>query len=294
MNSSQYKKSQLKYLCALIGCLPKEVEYILNHIDDYYIEWFEKKVNKTTGEYKKFKDGTIKQRAIRPSLKRLKAIQSAIKNKILAPIALPDNVHGGVKGRNNITNAKPHQGKKYKLTTDLQDFYPSISHQQVYQTFLTLGFSDHFSHILTKLTTWKYELPQGTPTSPHIANLVFLETDKKLISLCEQYHLTYTRYVDDLTFSSQQDFKPILNKILEIIRGGGFAISYRKTKYQGDQTITGIDVFNNYIDAPEAIKIKASEEKLSDKKAKPYSNYLGLIRQTNTRKRKVIETPDTE
>jgi len=165
MNSSQYKKSQLKYLCAKIGCQPKEVEHIIAHIDDYYIEWFEKKINKTTGEFKKYKDGAIKQRAIRPSLNRLKAIQSAIKNKILAPIALPDNVHGGVKGRNNVTNAKPHQGKKYKLTTDLRDFYPSISNQRVYQTFLSLGFSDHFSHLLTKLTTWKFELPQGTPTS---------------------------------------------------------------------------------------------------------------------------------
>jgi len=286
MNSSQYKKSQLKYLCVKIGCQPKEVEYIITHIDDYYLEWFEKKVNRTTGELKRYKDGTIKQRAIRPSLNRLKTIQSAIKNKILTPIALPDNVHGGVKGRNNVTNAKPHQGKKYLLTTDLQDFYPSISHQKVYQTFLSLGFSDHFSHLLTKLTTWKYELPQGTPTSTHMANLVFLETDKKLISLCKQYNLTYTRYVDDLTFSSPQNFKPILNNILEIIKGDGFAINYRKTKYQGDQTITGINVFNNYIDAPAAIIIKAREEKLSDKKAKPYSNYLGLIRRTSTRNRK--------
>ncbi len=281
MNSSLFKKSQLKKLCAIVGCKPYEIEYITDHIDEYYAEWFEKKTNKLTGELKRYKDGTIKERAIRPSLKQLKVIQSAIKNKILAPIPLPHNIHGGVKGRNNITNAKPHQGNKYQFTTDLQDFYPSISSTHVYTTFLLLGFSDHFSHWLTKLTTWKYELPQGTPTSTHIANLVFLETDKKLITLCELHKLTYTRYVDDLTFSSPQDFRPFLNDILSIINDGGFNISYRKTKYKGNQSVTGIEIFNNFIDAPNKIKVKAAVEHLLNDKVKPYSSYLERIRKTN-------------
>src|SRR5690606_32967363 len=102
-----------------------------------------------------------------------------------------------------------------------------------------------------KLTTWKYELPQGTPTSSHLANLVFLETDFRLIELCNQNNIVYTRYVDDLTFSSSICFKHLLNDILYIVISGGFKISYRKTKYEGFQNITGIDVFNNYIDAPE-------------------------------------------
>lgn len=281
MNSSQYKNSQLKHLCAIIGCKPYEVEYITTHLDEYYNEWFEKKINKATGDYKKFKDGTIKERAIRPSLNRLKIIQSAIKDKILSTIPLPENIHGGVKKKGNISNSKPHQGKKFKFTTDLQDFYPNVKHKQVYHTFLLLGYSDHIAHWLTKLTTWKYELPQGTPTSTHIANLVFLETDKKLISLCKKHNLTYTRYVDDLTFSSQQDFKLILNDILQIIKDGGFKISYRKTNYKGNQTVTGIDIFNNFIDAPEKIKVKAAAEKVVDSKVKPYSNYLQTIRRTN-------------
>lgn len=280
MNSSQYKKSQLKYLCNIIGCQPYEVEYITEHIDEYYKEWIEKKKNKLTGELKKYKDGTVKERVIRPSLKRLKIIQSAIKSKILSSIKLPDNIHGGVKGRSNITNAKPHQGNKYQFTTDLQDFYPSITHKQVYKAFLSLGYSNHIAHWLTKLTTWKFELPQGTPTSTHISNIVFIETDEKLITLCKLHNLKYTRYVDDLTFSSQQDFKPILNDILAIIKGAGFNISYRKTKYSGNQTVTGIDLFNNYIDAPKKIKLKAAAEN-NNEHLKPYSNYLQAIRRTN-------------
>lgn len=281
MNSSQYKKSQLKYLCSIIGCQPYEVIYITEHIDDYYTEWFEKKPDKKTGDFKRYKDGTLKLRPIRPSLKRLKVIQKAIKNKILAPIPLPKNIHGGVKRKSNITNAKPHQGNKYKFTTDLLGFYPSVKYDQVFSRFLSLGYSAHFAHWLTKLTTWKYELPQGTSTSPHLANLVFLEIDDKLIPFSKANNLTYTRYVDDLTFSSQQDFKPVLNEILGIITSCDYKISYRKTSYQGDQTVTGIDVFNNFIDAPQKIKDKAKNENQTDKKIKPYSNYLNSIRRTN-------------
>ena len=286
MNSSEYKNAQLKHLCSIIGCQPYEVEYITSHIDEYYNEWFEKKTNKTTGEFKRYKDGTIKQRAIRPSLNRLKIIQKAIKNKILAPIPLPENIHGGVKGKNNISNAKPHQGNKYQFTTDLQEFYPSVKYDQVYHTFLSHGYSDHFAHWLTKLTTWKYELPQGTPTSPHIANLVFLDIDKSLIPFCKENNLTYTRYVDDLTFSSQQDFRPLLNNILEIIKKSGFKISYRKTSYKGDQNVTGINVFNSFIDAPQKIIDKALAEQQIEDNIKPYTNYLNTIRRTNNKQKK--------
>lgn len=283
MNSSEYKNAQLKHLCSIIGCQPYEVEYITSHLDEYYTEWFEEKKNKTTGEFKRYMDGAIKKRAIRPSLNRLKIIQKAIKDKILAPIPLPENIHGGVKGKSNISNAKPHQGNKYQFTTDLQDFYPSVKYNQVYHTFLTHGYSDHFAHWLTKLTTWKYELPQGTPTSPHLANLVFLDIDKMLIPFCKKNHITYTRYIDDLTFSSQQDFEPLLNNILEIITDCGFKISYRKTAYKQDQTVTGIIVFNNFIDAPKIIIDKAQAEQKIGNNIKSYTNYLNNIRRTNRR-----------
>ncbi len=103
--------------------------------------------------------------------------------------------------RSNVSNAKPHQGNKYQFTTDLQEFYPNIDFQKVYNTFIGLKFSVTGSLVLTlvdKTHDIKYELPQGTPTSTHIANFVFLETDIKLIDLCNKHGITYTRYVDDL------------------------------------------------------------------------------------------------
>jgi len=288
MNSSQFKRNEFKRLCAAIGFKPTEVETLISHIDSYYKEWIEKKTDKKTGDFKKYKDGTIKKRIIRPSLKELKAIQGNIKDKILVPIPLPDCVHGGVKGRSNITNAKPHQGNKFQFTTDLQEFYPNISSQRVYDTFIKLKISPHFAHWLTKLTTWKFELPQGTPTSTHIANLVFLETDLQLLELCQKHEITYTRYVDDLTFSSQKDFRPLLKDILNIVTSNGFKLSYRKTKYNGNQTVTGINVYLNKIDAPEKIIEKSKAEIEANTDIKPFTNYLNNIRRTNKRTKKAI------
>lgn len=283
MISSEFEKSEFKKFCHNIGIKKELVSEVSSNLDSYYKEWEEIKKDKVTGESKKYKDGTVKKRIIRPSLKELKVIQRAIKERILVSISMPSNIHGGVKKRSNITNAKPHQGKKFQFTTDLQDFYPSIKYERVFDTFLKLGYSNHFSHWLTKFTTWKYELPQGTPTSTHVSNIVFLETDFRLIEFCNRNRITYTRYVDDLTFSSAQCFKQHLQTLLEIVTDSGFKLSYRKTKYKGFQNITGIDVFNNYIDAPKKILEKTKEGIALRRDLKAYKMYVENIRKTNRR-----------
>ena len=281
MNSFQYKRQQMKELSAILCCKPTELNFVVQNIHRYYNEWFEKKFDKKTGLPKKYKNGQIKQRAIRPSTHRLKLIQQVIKNKILSKVEFPQNVHGGIKTKSNITNAKKHQGKKYQFTTDLQNFYPSVKHYHVYNAFVSIGISTHQAHWLTKLTTWKGELPQGTPTSTHIANLVFLKTDEQLIAFCNGNGITYTRYIDDLTFSSSQDFKLLLPELMRIINSSGFRISHRKTFYRGNQVVTGIPVYNNYIDAPEKIKIEVAKEVALQKSKTPYLNYSRTIRRTN-------------
>jgi RNA-directed DNA polymerase len=262
--------------------MPEIVEKVLSNLENYYYEKVEVKKDKS-GRPKTYNDGSVKKRIIHPSTGELKIIQRRIKKEILAPIPLPIEVHGGVQKKSNITNAKPHKGHKYFFTTDLKNFYPSINHKQVYSTFLSLGFSNHLSSWLTRLTTWKYKLPQGTPTSTHLSNLVFLPTDYKLIELCRNNNITYTRYVDDLTFSSAQNFKDILDPILQTVMGGGFNISYRKTDYGKNPLVTGIEVSLNKIDAPEHIKEKAINEYLQESNLKPYNNYLKNIREVNNK-----------
>ncbi|WP_119788904.1 reverse transcriptase family protein [Flavobacterium anhuiense] len=287
MNSLQFKKSQLKYLCSKVGFDVKTVEFVLENIDSFcYEKPPELKPDKKNGGFKKYKDGTLKVRIIRPSKGKLKIIQKNIKSNILANIALPDNVHGGVRKRSNISNAKPHQGKKYQFTTDLQNFYPSIKSKHVYDCFLELGFSNYFASFLTKLTTWKGEVPQGAPTSTVISNLVFLKTDIELINFCNDNGITYTRYIDDLTFSSHKDFRTLIPQLMEIVAKRAFRVSYRKTLYAGNQNVTGIDVFLNRIDVPEKIKEKANDEKYKNLDFNPVDNYIVQVQKTNVKKKK--------
>lgn len=272
---------------SIIGRSKKELDNLAKEIDEHYREWYETKIDKKTNLPKTYKDGTIKKRVIRPSKVLLKKIQKQIKDRLLSVIDLPENVHGGVKKKSNITNAKPHQGKKYIFTTDLQDFYPSITSKNVYRTLLELGFNKQCAFYITRFTTWKGELPQGTPTSTHISNIIFLKTDDALIRLCKAHSITYTRYIDDLTFSCQKDFQDVIGQILDIILESGLKISWRKTFYKGAQTVTGIRVLLNKIDAPEKIVNKANEEAtLPEGMAKPYSNYRNNILKTNKQKHK--------
>lgn len=282
MNSLRFKTEQLTYLAHLLQCREEEIKYLCEHIANYYNKWVEKKINAKTGLPKTYPDGTVKKRTIRPSLFMLKKIQKRIKTTILDKVILPPNILGGVKGKTNILNAKLHQGNKYIFCTDLQEFFPGINHRQIHNMFLKLGYSQHVAHWLTKLTSIEFELPQGTPTSTAIANIVFLPVDKRLIALCKTAGITYTRYVDDLTFSSPKDFRPLISEMLSYVTETGFKISYRKTSYQGEQLITGIKVHNNYIDSPDKIKKKVLAEAASNAPSKPCTSYHNRIINTNT------------
>lgn len=289
MNSSLsknelFKKNEFKKLCFTLGFKRNEIKLLIENIDKNYSKWSEDKTDKL-GNPKTYLDGTIKTRTFRNPSVLLKLVQKRIKVNIIDKVKLPENVHGGVKKRSNITNAKAHQGNKYLFETDLQEFYPNINKEIVYKTFLVLGYSSHFSHWITKLTTVDNQLPQGSPASLGISNLVFLKTDNKLIEFCKTHSITYTRYVDDLTFSSQQDFSERIQEILDIVINANFKISRRKTKYDSAQTITGIKTYLNKIDAPENIIVKSKNEIETNAEKKPYTTYRNNILKTNKKKK---------
>lgn len=289
MNSSQsknelFKKNEFKKLCFTIGFKRSEIKLLLENIDKNYSKWSEDKTDKL-GNPKRYLDGTIKTRTFRNPSTFLKLVQKRIKVNVIDKVTLPENVHGGVKKRSNITNAKAHQGNKYLFETDLQEFYPNINKETVYKIFLGLGYSSHISHWLTKLITVDNQLPQGSPASLGISNLVFIKTDKKLKEYCKTHSITYTRYVDDLTFSSQQDFGERIQEILDIVINDNFKINRRKTKYDSDQTITGIQPYLNKIDAPENIIEKSKNEIELNAEKKPYTTYRNNILKTNKKKK---------
>lgn len=197
------------------------------------------------------------KREITAPKKPLANIQSKIANVLMLQ---PENSalrskasHGFIKNKSILTNATVHRNKNYVLNTDIQDFFPSFSFGRV------LGFfkknnafmMDHKVAVaLTNLCCYKKKLPQGAPSSPPITNLIFHIVDFKIIKLARKYNLDYTRYVDDLTFSTNEKSFPkvsqnFLNELNALITHEGFKLNEDKThlEYKNSrQEVTGVIV----------------------------------------------------
>lgn len=232
----------LKHLYYELRTSEKEVQYIIKELDNHY--FYLRKAKKKYGNDQE-ENGVTRYRDLYPSRGRLKYLQERI-NVILQRISLPDYTHGSVKGRNNIINAYRHMRNTFFLTIDLKNFFSSITHHQVFRMLRNNNFSPDVAHILTKLVTYKGCLPQGPPSSPIIANLVFVQSGLKLNVIAESHNLTFTSFLDDLTFSSSYDFKFLIPEILNEIQLGGFRLHHKKISYvKGKAEITGILCISN-------------------------------------------------
>ena len=263
----------------------ERVNYIIEHPKEFYTEFFRYKTDKLGNKRQnkpQYKDrfGEYWTRVINPPKEELKGIQRCINKYLIDNIKMPEYAYGGIKHKDIIRNARYHKGQKYVFQTDLKDFFPYITHKNVYEMFVRVGFSPDVSSLLTKLTTYKGHLPQGAPTSTTIANLVFMPIGLALQAIAEREGLRFTTFVDDVTLSSQTDFKHIVPEIIEIITSSGFKISQGKTTYRSGITdITGVKMLNNSMILTD--KIKASIEKEEDKtspRAKGLLNYRERIK----------------
>ena len=238
----------LDHLAFVLKVEKQEIKTIIANIDKFYYEKEKIKISK---------QGKIKRRVLNPSIRRLKVIQKRIQKNIFNELQLPDYAYGAVSGRDNVMNARKHQGKKFNFTTDLKKFFPSINHKKVFEMYISFKFSPTIARLLTQLTTYKGKLPQGAPTSPTISNLVFIKTGKKLHQFAIENKLTFTSFIDDLTFSAPTDFKEKAHFIIDIIQADGFRISHDKTSYKTkNPLVTGIVVRNNNLALPDSYKIK--------------------------------------
>jgi hypothetical protein len=106
--------------------------------------------------------------------------------------------------RNIKTNAQRHLNKPWMLNADFQDFFHAISKETVESIFLEkpFCFNDELAQTLSKITTNKGRLPMGSPTSPVLSNFASVNLDYDLLNFSKGYHFTFTRFADDLTFSS--------------------------------------------------------------------------------------------
>ena len=195
----------------------------------------------------------------------LRIVQKWILKNILNKIVPSDQSMAFRTGSSfgNKQNAAYHAYTLYGLSIDLKDFFPSIPANKVYNIFSSLGYNEFAATILTKLCTLDSKLPQGSPCSPAISNLVCITLDNRLSGLCQKRGIIYTRYADDMYFSC--DDKTLLlryyHAFKHIIEDEGFKINERKTHFNtpsNRKRITGVTVIQHHVD--EKFELKAPKE----------------------------------
>lgn len=169
----------------------------------------------------------------------------------------PKSAHGFVRGRGILSNARGHVKTEYVLNLDLENFFGVINSGRILGLFKRhpFRFGNRLSSVLTGIVTHNNSLPQGAPTSPVLANMVCLKLDKELIRLAIKYGWRYSRYADDITFSSDElseelaivrgDRVFVGKKIENFIKNNGFSINEKKTRLaipNQSKWVTGIKV----------------------------------------------------
>lgn len=160
--------------------------------------------------------------------------------------------HGFSKGKGIKTNAVPHRNKRYVLNVDLENFFETIHFGRVQGFFKN---NEYFklpevATIIAQIACYEGSLPQGAPSSPIISNLICQILDYRIVHLCKKYRLTYTRYADDLTFSTNdknfEDMKDEFeDELKKVISRSGFIVNSNKTRFQKNdsrQIVTGLSV----------------------------------------------------
>lgn len=273
-----------------LGLPLSKVQDLLADIDSNYGEIIKYKID-SDGQRKKNKPkyvdklGEFCTRVINPPSDRLKHIQKCINKYLNAKIPLPKYAFGAVKNKDNVKNALEHKGQKYVFQTDIRDFFPSISNKRVYEALVSAGFSQDLASLITRLTTYKGHLPQGAPTSTFLANLVFSTTGDQIQHIANQYNLRFTTFVDDVTLSSQSDFKDLVPVIIEIITNAGYKISHSKTTYKSGITeITGVKMLNNSMTVTDKFRAKCANEFNSEATLKGLQNYKSRVKEISDRR----------
>lgn len=191
-------------------------------------------------------------RAVSAPSPALKGIQRWILYFILRPQDLSDVCTGFRLGFSIASNAAFHVGREFVANADVLDFFPSITAPTVFGLFRQLGYPDDVCFVLTRLCTHKGRLPQGSPASPDIANLIARKLDNRLSSICKIRHWSFSRYADDITISGSGSGEQAIKLIEHVAAEEGFTLNPRKSHVarRGDcQIVTGL-VVNDRVGVP--------------------------------------------
>ena len=187
----------------------------------------------------------------------LKAVQDCL-NKLFQTIYEPSKqAYGFVVGKSVADNAAYHVGQRYVFNIDLKDFFPSIEKRRLIARLMASPFSfpSDVALLIAGLSCVRMSkgkkavLPQGSPVSPTFSNIIAERLDRKLNKLANRYGARYSRYADDITFSSMNNIYhqegDFYNAVCKIVTEEGFTINESKVRLNriGERLeITGLTV----------------------------------------------------
>lgn len=160
-------------------------------------------------------------------------------------------------------NAKLHSGNPYLLKMDFEDFFNSITPELFLLCLKRDGliFKEIEIFFLLKILFWnpskkksgKLILSIGAPSSPFLSNYIMHKFDEVVNDLCEQDYITYSRYADDLTFSTsiKDALFKIPSKVKDVLKENNYkniSIKNQKTIFASmahNRHITGVTINNS-------------------------------------------------
>ncbi|ACB50436.1 probable RNA-directed DNA polymerase [Crocosphaera subtropica ATCC 51142] len=191
----------------------------------------------------------------------LKIIQHKLNQVLSSVYQVKPSVHGFAIQKSIVTNAKIHLKQRYILNLEDQDFFPSINFGRVRGLFIAKPYNctQEVATILAQICCYNNQLPQGAPTSPIISNMICARLDSQLQKLAKKYRCIYTRYADDITFSTSRFKFPhrlayfsqdsetfvLADELITVIKDNGFSVNLSKLRLQNRyqrQEVTGIIV----------------------------------------------------
>lgn len=198
------------------------------------------------------------ERTISAPYPSLKKVQRWIKDHILEHIPVSHVAYAYKKGRSVKDNAGVHLTAESIYKLDIVDFFGSIKPERVIQIFINCGYTTKLSYCLAQLCILDKQLPQGAPTSAVISNIVAKRLDRRLIGLCDDFHVTYSRYSDDLTFSGPKISDKLQVNIKAIMMEEGFRANNDKEVYvrgySKKKVITGVAISMQQLRVPRSYR----------------------------------------
>jgi retron-type reverse transcriptase len=202
------------------------------------------------------KDGTV--RMVNDVREPLKTIQKGIHKKICLAVSYPPYLHGSLRKRSRLTNAREHLRSRILIGLDIEKFFDNVREELIHDVWSRFfRFPPEVAELLTKLTSHNGFLPQGAPTSSDLANLVFWERESQLVNRIRASGLRYGRLVDDISISgsehlSQSRINAVIGQVRHFATTYGLHIKNKKTDvaFRGSRQLVNNLLVNDRVAMP--------------------------------------------